>query len=141
MSPGIVLAWLRNISYEYPPQVSIPSADLPILQQAADAYVIWHKNLANLPRLARYTLGEKIDGLFLDVIQQILFAGYSNRAEKLVAVARASTKLDALKFFLRLMNRCQELADQKYLEISVPIERTGKMLGGWQKQLMGAGGR
>ena len=88
-----------------PPPFHFWALDLPILQEIADAYVIWHKNLANLPRLSRYTLGEKIDQLFLDTIQQILLAGYSPRAEKMAAVARASTKLDALKFFLRLMEQ------------------------------------
>ncbi|OGY98029.1 MAG: hypothetical protein A2855_00150 [Candidatus Liptonbacteria bacterium RIFCSPHIGHO2_01_FULL_57_28] len=71
----------------------------------------------------------------------MLLAGYSAKTEKASAVAKASTKLDALKFFLQIMNQCKELTDPKYVEISKPLERIGKMLGGWQKQILGTGSR
>jgi len=108
---------------------------LPILQKISDAYIIWHKNLGNLDRLARYTLGEKIDKLFTETIEYILLAGYSPREHKAAIVSKASTKLDSLKFFLQLMNRAKELPTKKYLEISQPLAETGKQLGGWQKDL------
>ncbi len=108
---------------------------MPILQKAADTYIIWHRNLANLERLSRYTLGEKIDNLFTDTIELILLAGYAQREQKSAVVDRASTKLDSLKFFLRLMNVTKELPDKKYLEISQPLNEVGKQLGGWRKDL------
>lgn len=108
---------------------------MPILQKIADAYIIWHKNLGNLERITRYTLAEKIDKLFLDTIEYILLAGYSPREHKAAIVDKASTKLDALKFFLRLMNSTKELKDNKYLEISQPLLEVGKQLGGWKKQV------
>ncbi len=108
---------------------------MPILQKCADAYLIWHKNLGNLDRISRYTLGEKIDKLFIETIEYILLAGYSPRESKAAIVNKASTKLDSLKFFLRLMNRAKELEDKKYLEISQPLTEVGKQLGGWQKDL------
>ena len=46
-----------------------------------------------------------------------------------------------MKFFLQIMNQCKELTDPKYVEISKPLERIGKMLGGWQKQILGTGSR
>ncbi len=113
----------------------IAVSDLPILQKIADTYIIWHRNLANLERLSRYTLGEKIDNLFTDTIELILLAGYAQRDQKSIIVDRASTKLDSLKFFLRLMNVAKELPDKKYLEISQPLAEVGKQLGGWHKQL------
>lgn len=108
---------------------------MPILQKVADAYLIWHGNLANLERISRYTLGEKIDKLFLETIEYVLLAGYSAREHKAAIVDKASTKLDSLKFFLRLMNRTKELLDKKYLEISQPLAEVGKQLGGWRKSL------
>ncbi len=91
--------------------------------------------MANLERLSRYTLGEKIDNLFTDTIELILLAGYAQREQKSAVVDRASTKLDSLKFFLRLMNVTKELPDKKYLEISQPLNEVGKQLGGWRKDL------
>lgn len=81
-------------------------------------------------------LAKKIDKLFIEVIEYIVLAGYSPREHKAAIIDKCSTKLDALKFFLRLMNRSnQELLDAKYLEISQPLSEVGKQLGGWQKSL------
>ncbi len=73
--------------------------------------------------------------MFLETIEYILLAGYSPREHKTAIVDKASTKLDALKFFLRLMNCTKELPDKKYLEISQPLDEVGKQLGGWRKSL------
>jgi hypothetical protein len=88
-----------------------------------------------MPRLSRFTLGTKIDGLFTDIIELILLAGYDSKPQKTTLVARASTKLDALKFFLQVAWEIKTLDNNKYLRISEPLNEVGKMLGGWRKQL------
>jgi hypothetical protein len=109
--------------------------DLPILQKCTDAYKQWHSFLADLPRLSRYTLGAKIDSLFTDTIELILLAGYASKPQKVVLVQRASTKLDALKFFLQIAWEVKALDNKKYLRLSEPLNEVGRMLGGWRKQL------
>jgi len=110
-------------------------SDLPILQKITDAYLIWHRNLPNLSRLSRYTLGEKIDKLFTDTIEYILLAGYTSKNQKLAVVDKASTKLDSLKHFLFIANELKLLEDRKYLELATPLVEVGKQLGGWHKLL------
>lgn len=117
-----------------PPQGFLGS-DLPILKTATDAYRLWHGYLTNLPRLSRYTLGSKIDGLFTDTIEFILLAGYANREHKLTIVQKASTKLDTLKFFLNLAWELKLIDHQKYAALTPPLIALGKMLGGWLKTL------
>lgn len=100
-----------------------------------DAYLIWHVNLSNFPRITRYTLGSKIDRLFLDTIDCLLTAGYASRDRKLIIVSQASGKLDTLKFFLKIAWQSKALANTKYTQLSAPVAEIGKMLGGWRKQL------
>lgn len=112
------------------------SVDIPIIQKLAAGYRLWHANLTNLPRLSRFTLGSKIDLLFYDALELILLAGYSPREKKLSVVERASTKLDALKFFLQIAWEMKVLDTRKYSQLTPPLVEVGKMLGGWRKQLM-----
>ncbi|MBI2797682.1 four helix bundle protein [Candidatus Saccharibacteria bacterium] len=111
------------------------SHDLPILQKCTDAYKLWHSFLGDLPRLSRFTLGVKIDSLFTDTIELILLAGYASKPQKAALVAQASTKLDALKFFVQVAWELKVLDNKKYLRVSEPLTEVGKMLGGWRKQL------
>jgi len=110
--------------------------DLPIIEKTANAYKLWHDYFAHFPRLYRYTLGTKIDTLFLETIELILLAGYARRTQKLGIVERASSKLDALKFFLRIAWETKTIEHNKYAKLSEPILEVGKMLGGWKKQIV-----
>lgn len=88
-----------------------------------------------MPRVSRYTLGSKIDELFLELLQIILFASYTKGKEKLAAVTKASIKLDAIKFFLQLGWQSKLLQNMGYVKISESLHEVGRMLGGWIKSL------
>lgn len=109
--------------------------DLPVIEKTTSAYKLWHDYFAHFPRLSRYTLGTKIDALFLETIELILLAGYARRSQKLTVVERASSKLDTLKFFLRVAWEIKSIDHKKYAKLSEPLLEVGKMLGGWRKQI------
>ena len=117
-----------------PPPQRFPWDNLPILQKVAEAYKLWHNLLTHFPRLSKYTLGSKIDALFTEVLELILLAGYSSKEQKSAFLHRASTKLDALKFFLYIAWELQCLDNEKYIKISESLLEIGKMLGGWRRQ-------
>ncbi len=96
---------------------------------------MWHGYLDDLPRLTRYTLGIKIDNLFTDCLELSLLAGYSSRPEKLVVVQKLSTKIDALKFFLKVLWEIKVLENKKYNALSLSLVEIGKMAGGWLASL------
>ncbi|PIS41288.1 MAG: hypothetical protein COT25_03920 [Candidatus Kerfeldbacteria bacterium CG08_land_8_20_14_0_20_42_7] len=73
--------------------------------------------------------------LYCETLELILLAGYSSRQTKLVVVERASTKLDALKFFLQTAWELKVIDTKKYSLLASPLVEVGKMLGGWRKQL------
>jgi len=113
--------------------------NLPILQKAICAYKLWHSFLPHLPRLSRYTLGVKIDGLFTEVAELILKAGYSPREQKFEVIKQVSIKFDLLKFFLQIAWEIKVLDNKKYAQLSGLLAEIGRMLGGWLKDLKDGG--
>ncbi len=96
---------------------------------------MWHDFLTSLPRLTRYTLGIRIDNIFTECLELAILAGYSARSEKLSIVQKLSTKIDALKFFLKLLWEIKCLDTKKYTGISTLLADVGKMAGGWSASL------
>lgn len=88
-----------------------------------------------LPRLTRYTLGTKIDSLFTDCLELSFLAGYTARQEKYGAIQKLSTRLDMLKFFLKVLWELKGFDNQKYILLSTPLAEVGKMIGGWLASL------
>jgi len=100
-----------------------------------DAYKLWHGFLPHIQRLSRYTLGAKIDGLFVEAVETILLAGFAPRERKLPHIDVAIVKIDALKFFLKLAWELKLVDHKRYAALTVPLAEIGKMLGGWRKHL------
>jgi len=109
---------------------------LPIITRASQAYKLWHEIVQHLPKNSRYTLGGKIDVLFLEVIELIFIASSLAREKKLPYLQRAISKFDLLKFFLQISWEIKSLDNKKYLLISEPLSEVGKMLGGWYRNLL-----
>jgi hypothetical protein len=88
-----------------------------------------------MARLTRYSLGEKIDLIFIELSELLLIAGYAGRSQKAPIVQKASIKLDVLKFFLQIAWELKSIENKTFANINAKLEEVGKMLGGWQKQL------
>jgi hypothetical protein len=115
---------------------STPPTLLPILQKAKGAYLLWYQYYPIIPKTHRYSLGQKIDNFFVDAIEAISIATFLPKEEKLPYVRLAIRKLDTLKIFLMLLWETKSLDNKKYINLSLKIDEIGKMLGGWQGQLL-----
>jgi len=109
--------------------------NLTLIQRLVSVYRLWHGFLPHFPKDSKYTLGGKIDNLFLETIEYIIKASYSDKLEKLISLKTASTKLDFLKFFLQLSWEIKSLDSKKYISISERLDEIGKMIGGWIKSI------
>jgi hypothetical protein len=109
---------------------------LPILHKVADAYKLWQTYIRYFPKDLRYTLGGKIDLLFIEVLESLFAASYLIKEQKQPHLQRAAQKLDLLKFFLQLSWECKALDIKKFVNISELTIEIGRMLGGWQKQVI-----
>ena len=106
-----------------------------MLQKIKSVYLLWHGYHQTLPKTQRYSLGQRIDGFFIEMIEAIATAGFLSRQEKLPYVRRAIQKLDTLKILLMILWETKTLDNKKYGALSAPLDEIGKMLGGWNGQL------
>jgi len=88
-----------------------------------------------LPKIHKYTLGQKIDTLFIEIIEAIAIATFLSQEEKHPLVKLAIRKTDTLKILLMVLWETKSIDNKKYLALSVKIEEIGRMLGGWSGQL------
>jgi hypothetical protein len=108
---------------------------LPLLQKMKDAYVLWYGYYQILPKIHRYSLGQRIDTLFVEIIEAISIASFLSREEKCPWVRLAIRKVDTLKMLLSILWETKSIDNKKYIALSVKIDEIGKMLGGWNGQL------
>ena len=113
-----------------------PQRLLPILARIKQCYLLWHEYHSTLPKLHRYTLGKKIDNIFVEIIEMASAAAFLPRGAKLPYVQAAARKLDTLKLLLMVAWESKSLDTKKYIVLSEKIDETGKMLGGWHGQLL-----
>jgi hypothetical protein len=112
-----------------------PNANLSIIQKLISVYKLWHEFLPHFSKTTRYTLGIKIDSLFIEATENIFTASRSVKDQKLPFLQKASAKLDLLKFFLQIAWEIKSMDSKKYIIISQHLDEIGKMLGGWLKSL------
>ncbi|MDP3763102.1 MAG: four helix bundle protein [bacterium] len=106
------------------------------MEKIKSTYIIWHKYHVILPQINRYTLGNRIDKLFIEIIENIATATFLLKQEKLPYLRLAIRKLDTLKILLMILWETKSVEDKKYITLSIPLEEIGKMLGGWHNQLI-----
>ncbi|MEK9186218.1 MAG: four helix bundle protein [Patescibacteria group bacterium] len=87
-----------------------------------------------MPKLSRYSLGNKIDDLFLGFIETVYFALYSSKENRDTSIQRMSKRLDLLKLFLQIGWEVNLLDNKKYSAVSIPLSEVGKIIGEWKKQ-------
>ena len=108
---------------------------LPILSKVKDLYIVWYGYYQILPKLHRHSLGQRIDCLFIELIEGIAIAAFLTPVEKAPYVRLAIRKTDTLRILLMVLWETKSFDDKKYILISEKIEEIGKMLGGWNGQL------
>ena len=126
-----------NHKYVCPPQ--LPSKNntnlLPIIKHAKDTYLIWFGYFQKLPKIHRYTLGLRIDNLFVEIIENLSSASFSKSPEKQDFINLSIRKNDTLKVLMMILWETKSIDDKKYILLSKQLDEIGKMLGGWISHL------
>ena len=106
------------------------------MAKVKDAYLLWYGYYQALPKVHRHTLGQRIDTLFIEIMEAITAGSFLVPSEKHPYVRLAIRKTDTLKVLLMVLWETKSLDNKKYIAISVKIDEIGKMLGGWNGQLI-----
>ena len=120
----------------YPPPFQILQPKLvPVVLKLKEAYGIWQNYLNHFPKANRFTLGSKIDDVFLNAIEYCFLASYSNLSEKQAILDRAISRVDLIRLLLQLAWDIKALDNKKYIHLSEHLLEVGRMLGGWRRQI------
>jgi len=96
---------------------------------------MWFGYFQKLPKIHRYTLGIRIDNLFVEIIENLSAASFSKSIEKQNSVSMAIKKNDVLKILMMVLWETKSIDDKKYIFLSKELDEMGKMLGGWMAHL------
>lgn len=113
-----------------------PQRFLPILLHLKDCYILWSQYYQILPKIHRHTIGQRIDTLFVEAIEAISIASFLSKSEKQPYVRLGIRKIDTVKVFLLVLFETKSLDTKKYITLSEKIDTAGRMLGGWNGQLL-----
>lgn len=87
------------------------------------------------PKTRRYTLGQKIDQITLDIFELIFKTNVSAKDQKTEIMQNVSSKIDLLKILIRLAYDNKDLKTASYLNLQENLQEIGRMAGGWLRYL------
>lgn len=87
--------------------------------------------LDKLPRVRRFTLGERIENGLLDVLEQLTDAAY--RRDKAVTLSQANLRLDRVRHLWRLVHELKAVPTRQYEHGARLLEELGRQIGGWRR--------
>ncbi len=113
-----------------------PAKLLPVLEHAKTAYKTWlivHRKMA---RSERFGIGDRIDVLWLDLLDALRKAAYATLAEKIPALNEVLRKIDVVRFFLQIAWESDLMAQSHFISLGTDVEEIGRMVGGWKKGIL-----
>jgi hypothetical protein len=85
-----------------------------------------------LPRQYKYTMGEKLQSLCVDMIISIYQAN-SDREKRRGVLAHLRVRVETIRLLLRVMKDQGILAIASFIAISEQVEEISKQVTGWEK--------
>lgn len=64
--------------------------------------MLWLELVPHIPKTSRFTIGQRIENKFLDLLEQTYTTYYSTKDQKKDRVARCILALDTLKFLVSI---------------------------------------
>lgn len=107
--------------------------DIPIFKKTYDLYKTFYGYRDSVTKQDRYTVWQRSENVILDILEGILLASQTYKADKLPALERASVKVNILRVFFRFMKEMKTIDNKKYLALEESVDEIGRMLGGWIK--------
>lgn len=106
--------------------------DMPAAVQSCHELLAWIiPQLDRMPRLRRYTLGERLETLLIHVLENLVEASYTQSRSNLLK--RANTRLDTARHLWRLAHRLDAISLKAYGKGSEHMVTLGRQIGGWRK--------
>lgn len=115
-----------------PPRAKAPE----VLFRGRATYKYWLQLYKQFRKPERFGLGEKIDSLFLEVLELIYTAIYLDMSVKIPKLELAILKLDRIKLFSEISWENKLILTDKYAIFLIQLQEIGRQLSGWKKSLI-----
>jgi len=89
----------------------------------------------------RFGIGEKIDNLFLEVLELTHQSRYASLSNKILFLEQAILKIDKTKFFSEIAWENKLMTTKEYSVFLDNLEKIGTELGGWKKGILNKNSR
>ncbi|MGR3218587.1 MAG: four helix bundle protein [Candidatus Anammoxibacter sp.] len=104
---------------------------LPVYKASYDLLVEIFRFTSNFTRDYKYTIGESIKNVTIEMITNIYRANSSYSKKMIIQSAREN--LEVVRLFLRLLKDLKQVSLKKFVQINVNVESVSKQLTAWQR--------
>ena len=105
-------------------------------------YTVWEEfcgwtfdRTASIPKSQRFTFGQRIDSITLDILQLVIRAIHSK--EKKDYLDETNLLLEELRVLWRLVQKRGWISLRQLDFVQAKLDECGRMIGGWMKQQRG----
>ena len=102
-----------------------------VVQRAFHLSVWLIKKVERFPRSFRYSVGDRLIGRVLDLLETLTEAAYTSN--KAALLDQANRCVNALRLLLRLAVELDLLGSEPHEFAAQKVEEIGRMIGGWTK--------
>ena len=106
-----------------------------VILKEKESYTLWQKLHRDFPRAERLGIGQKIENLFLSVLELTFSSAYLPPEPKIIMLDKVISRLDVLKFFIQMSWENKLISTEQHIELSSKLEEIGRQLGAWKKGL------
>ena len=108
------------------------SPNVPQAVQSCHDLLVWIiPQLDKFPRSRRFTLGERLEGGLLEILELLVEAGYSRRKEPMLS--SANLRLAVVRHVWRLAFELKVVAIRQYEHGATLLDQLGRQIGGWRR--------
>ena len=106
--------------------------ELSVIQKTYDCIKWYVPIIERLPKIHKFTLGDRIINQLYDLLEGLIQAKYAKN--KLTQLESLNTKLDILRYQTRMMLDFDKMSVERWEYAIKLIDEIGTELGGWIKK-------
>lgn len=107
-----------------------PPQDLASFGETKTMYKTWMQIHRNMERSARFGIGNKVDVLFLRILELLRKSMYAPISKKVLLLEELTDYIDSFRFFFQLLWETKLVSNKEYISFGAEIENLGKIVGG-----------
>lgn len=106
--------------------------ELSVIQKTYDCIKWYVPIIERLPKIHKFTLGDRITNQLYDLLEGLIKAKYAK--DKLPQLESLNTQLDILRYQTRMLLDFNKMSIERYEYAIKLIDEIGTELGGWIKK-------